>query len=162
MRNTLALQSKVARAVAEQIRLKLSSQQQNKLKSAPDVNAEAHEAYLKGRFFWNKRTGEDLRRAVAYFNQAIEKEPNYAQAYSGLADSYALMGDWECGALAPKVAFPKARAAALKLWRSTTRWARHTPLSRFLWTSSTGTGSPQRRNIEEPFNSVRTMRRPIR
>jgi TolB-like protein/DNA-binding winged helix-turn-helix (wHTH) protein/Flp pilus assembly protein TadD len=114
LRNTLALQNKVARAIAEQIRIKLSSREHVELKNVQDVNAEAHEAYLKGRFFWNKRTGEDLKKAVEYFSQAIEKDPNYAHAYSGLADSYALMGDWEYGVMAPKEAFPKARAAATK------------------------------------------------
>jgi TolB-like protein/DNA-binding winged helix-turn-helix (wHTH) protein/Flp pilus assembly protein TadD len=114
LRNTLALQNEVARAVADQIRIKLSSQEQIALKRVRNVNAEAYEAYLKGRFFWNKRTGEGLRKAVEYFNEAIDKDPNYAQAYSGLADSYALMGDWEYGILSPKEAFPKARAAATK------------------------------------------------
>ena len=74
----------------------------------------AHEDYLKGRYFWNKRTGEDLKKAVEYFNRAIEKDPKYARAYSGLADSYALMGDWEYGVLAPREAFAKAKAAASK------------------------------------------------
>ena len=114
LRNTLVLQNKVARAIADQIRIKLSSQEQRALKNVRNVNSEAHEAYLKGRFFWNKRTGDDLKKAVEYFNQAIAKDPSYAQAYSGLADSYALMGDWEYAVLAPKEAFPKARAAATK------------------------------------------------
>jgi tetratricopeptide (TPR) repeat protein len=78
------------------------------------VNPEAYEAYLKGRYFWNKRTADGLKKAIDYFNQAIEKDPNYAQAYTGLADSYALSGDWEYGVLAPKEAFPRAKAAATK------------------------------------------------
>ena len=78
------------------------------------VNPEAYEAYLKGRYFWNKRTADGLKKAIDYFNQAIEKDPNYAQAYTGLADSYALLGDWEYGILAPKEAFPRAKAAATK------------------------------------------------
>jgi TolB-like protein/tetratricopeptide (TPR) repeat protein len=111
LRDTLALQNKVARTIAQQIRVKLKPQERSESKI---VNPEAHEAYLKGRYFWNRRTGEGLRMAVDYFNQAIAKDPNYAQAYSGLADSYALMGDWEYGVLAPKEAFPKAMAAATK------------------------------------------------
>ena len=114
VRNVLTLQRKVARAIAGQIRIKLSSQEQMELKNTQEVNAEAHEEYLKGRFFWNKRTGEDLKRAVDHFNRAIAHDPNYAQAYSGLADSYALMGDWEYGVLSPQEALPKARAAATK------------------------------------------------
>jgi TolB-like protein/DNA-binding winged helix-turn-helix (wHTH) protein/Flp pilus assembly protein TadD len=114
LRDTFALQQKVARAIAEQIQIKLNPQQQRGLKSPRTVNAEAHEAYLKGRYFWNKRTADGLKKALEYFNEAIEKDPNYAQAYSGLADSYALMGDWEYGVLAPKEALPKARVAATK------------------------------------------------
>ena len=107
----LTLQKKVARSIAEQIRIKLN---QTELKHLKTVNAEAYEAYLKGRYFWNKRTGDGLKKAIDYFNQAIEKDPNYAQAYSGLADAYALMGDWEYGVLPPMEAFPKAKAAATK------------------------------------------------
>ncbi len=114
LRDTLALQSKVAREIAEQIRIKLNPAERAGLKNVKVVNQEAHEDYLKGRYFWNKRTGTDLKKAVDYFSQAIEKDPNYADAYSGLADSYALMGDWEYGVVAPQEAFPKAKAAASK------------------------------------------------
>jgi TolB-like protein/DNA-binding winged helix-turn-helix (wHTH) protein/Flp pilus assembly protein TadD len=113
-RDTLALQNKVARNIAEQIRIKLNPQEQAVLKSVKVVNPEAYDDYLKGRYFWNKRTADGLKKAIDSFNQAIEKDPNYAQAYSGLADSYALAGDWEYGLLAPKQAFPKAKAAARK------------------------------------------------
>jgi Flp pilus assembly protein TadD len=114
LRDTLTLQNKVARAIAEQIRINLNAQEQATLKHGKVVDPQAYEAYLKGRYFWNKRTGEDLERAVEYFSRAIERDPNYAQAYSGLADSYALLGDWEYGVLAPREAFPRAKAAAVK------------------------------------------------
>ena len=114
LRDILALQKKVARSIAEQIRIKLNPNERTELNHPKAVNAEAYEAYLKGRYFWNKRTGEGLKKAIGYFNQAIEKDPNYAQAYTGLADSYALMGDWEYGVLPPTEAFPKAKAAATK------------------------------------------------
>ncbi len=114
LRDILALQSKVARSIAEQIRIKLNPGGQTKLSHPKAVNAEAYEAYLKGRYFWNKRTGEGLKKAVDYFNEAIEKDPNYAQAYTVLADSYALMGDWEYSVLPPREAFPKAKAAAVE------------------------------------------------
>ena len=114
LRDTLALQNTVARSIAEQIRINLSPQEQAVLKSAKVVNPEAYEAYLKGRYFWNKRTGDSLKTAVDYFNQAIAKDPNYAPAYTGLADAYALLGDWQYAVLTPKEAFPKAKAAAIK------------------------------------------------
>jgi TolB-like protein/Tfp pilus assembly protein PilF len=114
LRDTLRLQNKVARAIAEQIRINLNAQEQVTLTRGRVVDPQAHEAYLKGRYFWNKRTGDDLTKAVEYFNQAIERDPNYAQAYSGLADSYALLGDWEYGVLPPTEALPRAKAAAIK------------------------------------------------
>jgi TolB-like protein/DNA-binding winged helix-turn-helix (wHTH) protein/Tfp pilus assembly protein PilF len=114
LRDTLTLQNKVARAIADQIRINLNAQEQATLLHGKVVDPQAHEAYLKGRYFWNKRTGEDLTKAVEYFNQAVERDPNYAQAYSGLADSYALLGDWEYGVLPPTEALPRAKAAAVK------------------------------------------------
>jgi tetratricopeptide (TPR) repeat protein len=114
LRDILALQKEVARSIAEQIRIKLNPNERTELNHPKVVNPEAYEAYLKGRYFWNKRTGEGLKKAIGYFNQAIDKDPNYARAYTGLADSYALMGDWEYGVLPPAEAFPKAQAAAAK------------------------------------------------
>jgi TolB-like protein/DNA-binding winged helix-turn-helix (wHTH) protein/Flp pilus assembly protein TadD len=114
VRDTLALQNQVARSIADEIRISLSPQEQAVLKSAKVVNPEAYEAYLKGRYFWNKRTANSLKTAVDYFNQAIAKDPNYAEAYTGLADTYALLGDWQYAVLTPKEAFPKAKAAAIK------------------------------------------------
>jgi TolB-like protein/DNA-binding winged helix-turn-helix (wHTH) protein/Flp pilus assembly protein TadD len=113
-RDTLALQSQVARSVAEQIRATLNRQEQVALAKSKTVNPMAYEAYLKGRYFWNKRTGDGLRTAIQYFNRAIEADATYAEAYSGLADSYALSGDWEYGVLSPQDAFRKATEAATK------------------------------------------------
>ena len=114
IRDTLALQSSVSRTIAGQIRATLDRQEQAALDKSKAVNPEAYEAYLKGRYFWNKRTGDGLRKAIAYFSHAIEVDPNYAEAYSGLADAYALSGDWEYGVLSPQEAFRQARAAATK------------------------------------------------
>jgi tetratricopeptide (TPR) repeat protein len=114
LRDTLALQNQVARAIAEQIRISLNPQEQAALKNVKVVNPQAYESFLKGRYFWNKRTANGLRAAVAYFNQAIEEDPGYAQAYSGLADAYALLGDWQYAVMTPKEALPKAKAAAIK------------------------------------------------
>ena len=112
--DALMLQNKVARAIAAQVRVSLNAQEQATLTHAKVVDPQAHEAYLKGRYFWNKRTGDDLKKAVEYFSQAIERDPSYAQAYSGLADSYALLGDWEYGVFSPTEALPRAKAAAVK------------------------------------------------
>src|ERR1700739_3597911 len=112
--DVLTLQSQVAHAIADEIRVSLNSQEQALLKNKKTVDPEAYEAYLKGRYFWNKRTANGLQSAVAYFHQAIEQDPNNAPAYSGLADSYALLGDWQYAVMSPREAFPKAKAAAIK------------------------------------------------
>jgi TolB-like protein/DNA-binding winged helix-turn-helix (wHTH) protein len=114
VRDALQLQDKVARAIADGIRVTVSSQEQALLENPKIVNPAAYDAYLKGRYFWNKRTEQGLKRAVDYFDQARAIDPNYARAYSGLADTYALLGDWEYGVLTPPKAYPQAKAAAIK------------------------------------------------
>jgi TolB-like protein/DNA-binding winged helix-turn-helix (wHTH) protein/Tfp pilus assembly protein PilF len=113
LRDTLALQNRVASAIADQIRISLTPQEQAALKDVKVVNPEAYESYLKGRYFWNKRTADGLKVALAYFKQAIEEDPKYPKAYSGLADTYGLLGDWQYGVMTPKEAFPEAKAAAI-------------------------------------------------
>jgi len=114
LQDTIAMQNTVARAIAEQIQVTLNPREEAALKKSKTLKPEAYEAYLKGRYFWNKRTGEGLNKAIDYFQHAIDTDPEYATAYSGLADSYALLGDWEYGILPPQDAFPRAKAAATK------------------------------------------------
>ena len=114
IRDTLVLQNRVARAIAEQIHVTLNRHEQAALGNSRAVNPEAYEAYLTGRYYWNKRTGDGLKKAIEYFSHAIERDPTYAAAYSGLADAYALSGDWKYGVLSPQDAFAKAKAAATK------------------------------------------------
>jgi tetratricopeptide (TPR) repeat protein len=108
----LALQDEMARAIANEIKVKLTPQEQARLSSARPVNPEAHEAYLKGRYEWNTRTEEGLKKSLRYFEQAIALEPSYAAAYAGLADSYMVL--WNNGFLGPDECIPNARPAALK------------------------------------------------
>jgi len=114
LRDTLPLQNNVARAIADQIRISVNPQEQAALRNVRVVNPVAYESYLKGRFFWNKRTADGLKVALAYFNEAIDEDPKYAQAYSGQADTYALLGDWQYAVMTPKEALPQAKAAAMK------------------------------------------------
>ena len=114
LRDTLALQNDVARAIADQIRISVNPQEQAALRNVTVVNPVAYESYLKGRYFWNKRTADGLKVALAYFNEAIDEDSKYAQAYSGLADTYALLGDWQYAVMTAKEALPKAKAAAMK------------------------------------------------
>src|SRR5438105_4095365 len=101
-----------AKTIADTLQAKLSGSEKNAISKKPTANPEAYELYLKGRFFWNKRTGADLKRAIDYFNQAIAKDPNYALAYAGLADSYTLLSVFS--AASPQDSIPQARVAAKK------------------------------------------------
>jgi TolB-like protein/DNA-binding winged helix-turn-helix (wHTH) protein/Tfp pilus assembly protein PilF len=114
LRDTLTLQNTVASAIAEQIRINVSPREQAALKAVKVVDPEALQACLKGRYFWNKRTADGLKRARDYFEQAIAKDPTYAQAYSGLADTYALLGDWQYAVMNVRDALLKAKASAIK------------------------------------------------
>jgi TolB-like protein/Flp pilus assembly protein TadD len=114
LRDTLALQNSLARTIAEQIRVTLTQQEETALQTPRPVNPAAYEAYLRGRYFLNKRTGDGLKTAIEYFTHAIEMDQSYAAGYSGLADAYALSGDWKYGILAPREAFTQAEAAATK------------------------------------------------
>jgi len=106
------VESEIAKTIAETLRAKLSGSEQNAIAARPTESTDAYQLYLRGRFFWNKRTGENLNRAADYFNQAIAADPNYALAYVGLADSYVLMPLY--GAGTPRDCYPKAKAAAEK------------------------------------------------
>jgi TolB-like protein/tRNA A-37 threonylcarbamoyl transferase component Bud32/Flp pilus assembly protein TadD len=112
MRDVLELQSEVAQAIANEIKIKVTPQEQVRLARARPVSPEAHEAYLKGRYYWNLRTQEGLKKGIEYFQQAIEKDPGCALAYVGLADSYLNLIGWDLAA--PREAYPRAKAAALK------------------------------------------------
>jgi TolB-like protein/Flp pilus assembly protein TadD len=112
--NALVLQSRVARDIAQRVEAALTFPEQLALAKPRAVKPEAFEDYLKGRYFWNKRTSDGLRAAIACFERAIERDPSFAAAHSGLADAYALAGDWEYGVLAPRKAFIKAQAEAAK------------------------------------------------
>jgi TolB-like protein/Tfp pilus assembly protein PilF len=112
LRDVLVLQREVASAIANEIKIKVTPQEQAQLARARPVSPEAHEAYLRGRYYWNLRTEDGLKRGIEYFLQAIEKDPGYALAYAGLADSYAVMSGWNL--MAPKEGYPRAKAAAFK------------------------------------------------
>src|SRR5437879_5874295 len=107
-----AVESEIAKTIAETLQAKLTGAEKSSIAKAPTANPEAYELYLKGRFFWNKRTGADLRKAIDYFNQAIAKDPNYALAYVGLADSYLLLSSY--AAVSPGESLPPARSALKK------------------------------------------------
>ncbi len=104
------IETEIAKTVAETLQAKLSGSEQHAIAARPTENTEAYELYLKGRFFWDKRTGENLKRSIDYFNQATAADPNYALAYVGLADCYLLLEDY--GGAPANETYPKAKAFA--------------------------------------------------
>ena len=112
-RDLMALQDDMARDIANEIRVTLTPEDRKRLASSRPIDPHAYEAYLRGRLFWTRRTEEDLKKAKEYFEQVIAKEPGYAPAYSGLADTYFYLG-YAWGHMAPREALPLSRAAALK------------------------------------------------
>jgi eukaryotic-like serine/threonine-protein kinase len=114
LRDVLALQSDVARAIADEIQVKLSPQERTRLARSRPVDPAAYEAFLKGRHLWYRRSPDALARALEFLQQAITLDPSHALAHAGLADTYATVG-WDLfGLSAPSESFPKARQAAQK------------------------------------------------
>jgi tetratricopeptide (TPR) repeat protein len=104
------VQEQIAKEVSEKLRLRPTGEEQKRLAKRYTENPEAHQLYMKGRFLWNRRTPETLRQATEYFQRAIDKDPGYALAWSGLADSYAVYAVYDL--LPPKEAVPKTKEAA--------------------------------------------------
>jgi eukaryotic-like serine/threonine-protein kinase len=114
MSDLLVTQREIAREIVDKLRLKVSGEEKGLAKHYTESN-EAYQLYLRGRFYWSKRTEEGMRRSIEYYQQSIEKDPNFALAYSGLADAYDLLGAPDAtGAMPADEAMPKAKAAALK------------------------------------------------
>ena len=111
-RDVLLLQSEVARAIARQIEVVITPEETRRLAIAPRVDPAAQEAYLRGRYAWNKTTEEGWNKAIAYFNEAIEKDPGFALAWAGLGEAYAFLGEFSI--LVPGDTYPRAEAAATR------------------------------------------------
>ncbi len=108
----LAVQDDISREISERLRLRLTGEEKTRVAKRPTENIEAYQLYLKGRYYWNKRTEEGFHKAIEYFSEAAEKDRNYALAHAGLADSYILLGEYNV--LPAKEAYAKAREAAAK------------------------------------------------
>jgi TolB-like protein/Flp pilus assembly protein TadD len=110
--DVFAIESEIAKSIADTLKAKLTDSEEHAISARPTENTKAHQFYLKGRYFWNKRTGPDLQTAIDYFKQAIEQDSNYALAYAGLADSHVLLPYFGAGTLQQSI--PPANAAAQK------------------------------------------------
>lgn len=112
--DVLALQNRVSSAIVDEIRINLTKEDKERLARKPAVGPEAYEDYLKGRYYWNKRSSEGFARAIGYFEEATRKDPQYALAYAGLADCYGIIGATIYGSVPAAEAAPKAKAAAIR------------------------------------------------
>jgi eukaryotic-like serine/threonine-protein kinase len=136
----IALQGDIAHDVATKLQLKLSGHAEQMMMKAYTANPEAYQLYLKGRFYWNKRNGDALKQAASFYQQAIDKDPGYALAYAGLAETYVLFPEYSVGS--PKESLEKAKAAASRaLALDDTLAEAHTALAMYLvtqwdWSSS--------------------------
>jgi len=111
--DVFAVQQEISQQISEKLRVRLTGEDRTRLAKRGTTNPEAYQLYLQGRYAFNRRGAESLKRAIQYFEQATALDPNYAQAYVGLADAYhVISGYW--GGLPPKESFPKAKTAALK------------------------------------------------
>jgi serine/threonine-protein kinase len=110
----LDIETEISSEISEKLLLRLTREERQQLARRPTDNVEAYHSYLKGRYCWNKRTDEDVRKAIEYFKKAIDSDPSYALAYAGLADAYLVLGGFGIATLAPKDSYPKAREAAIR------------------------------------------------
>src|SRR5262249_36936943 len=108
-----AVQSDITKQISEKLRLKITGGRKRRAKQQT-TDPKAYQLYIKGRYHWNKRTTEALKNAIQCFSDAIDMDPLYALAYSGIADAWAMIGDNGIGAVSPREAFARARAAAAR------------------------------------------------
>jgi TolB-like protein len=147
-----SVESDIAKTIADTLQAKLTGLEQTAVSKKPTANSEAYELYLKGRFFWNKRTGQDLKIACDYFQKAIDADSQYATAYAGLAESYTLIPLF--GAGTPQEYFPKAKAAAQRAIELEETSAEHTLPSAYCFVSPMLTLPTQRRSLSARLSST--------
>ena len=114
LRDVLTLQNDVARQIATAVGIKLTAGERARLASSREINPDAHEAYLRGIFYWKQLSCDGFKKGLAYFEQSADKDPHFALAYSGIAASYSIMADWGCAPQAEYEALRQSKAAALK------------------------------------------------
>jgi TolB-like protein/Tfp pilus assembly protein PilF len=110
--DVVAIQEEIAHEIFERLRLSLTGDEKKRVNKRPTLDAQAYQDYLRGQFYWNKRTADGVKKGIEYFQRAIERDPGYTLPYVGLADCYNILGFYAYAA--PRDAFPKAKAAALK------------------------------------------------
>jgi TolB-like protein/Tfp pilus assembly protein PilF len=114
LNDILAIQEEISTEISGKLQLRLTGDERRRMAKRYTQNAEAYQLYLKGRYYWNKKMADGFNRGIDYFQQAIDLDPNYAPAYAGIATSYTNLANYNFALIAPKEAWPKAKAAAMK------------------------------------------------
>jgi len=114
MRDIFAIQDEITRAIVQNLKMQRLNEEQGTLITPYTDNLEAYSLYLKGRYFWNRRTVDAIESSITYFQQAVQKDPDYALAHVGLADAYIVLAYSSYGAMNPRQAYPTAKEAVLK------------------------------------------------
>jgi TolB-like protein len=119
----LTVQEDISRRISEKLKGRLTSEEETRLAKRPTANSEAYQLYLQGRYWWNKRNPEALQKGLQFFQQAVEKDPGYALAHVGIADSYDLLSSFAYDAMPPREAMPRAKAGGFKgAWPGPRAW----------------------------------------
>ena len=155
--DVLALQAELASAIAREMNVRLTPSEQSRLTAAPTVNPEAHDAYLKGRYFFNRPSDENLQKAIAQYEEAVKLSPDFALAFSGLSDAY-LWAGYNEGFLTATAARPKAKAAAEKAVALDDIPPKRTRRSRSSNCSTNTTGQDASENSVGRWRSIPTTR----
>ena len=153
--DVLELQTEIAREIAVNLRLNLTKRDVKHFPRTDTASAEAYRLYLKGRYFWNKRTAEWMKKGIEYFGQALDCDPNYAPAYSGLADSYISLAT--VGALSPSASIPKAKAAANKALEINDRLAEAHAALGFIESNYDWNWSVSKKHFQRAAETIRIM-----
>ncbi len=158
LKDVLSLQDEVADQIASQVGIKVAAGQQTRVASVRQIDPEAHEAYLKGDFYWSRSNCDGSQKGLVYYQQAVSKDPSFAAAYVGLSQAYFTLGDWGC--LPYKEAFSqiKSRGAQKKRSSLTLLWGQLTPCLQASHISMNGIGTKPTGNTARPFSSIRITR----
>ena len=148
-----AVQEEMAGEIVKSLRVRLSTEEREALMRRYTEDSVAYRAYLRGRYQWNKRTRDGFLRAIGHFEEAIDRDPSYALAYSGIADSYNVLGYYNY--LSPREAYPRPSRRPRGPWTSTSRWRRRTRRWATRASSSIGTGQARSRRSAAPWSSTR-------
>ena len=151
----LAVQEEMSTEISEKLRFKLICEERKRLSRRYTQNTEAYQLYLKGRYYWNKKTAAGFNKGIEYFQKAVEVDANYAPAYAGLATCYTNLANYNYALISPKEAWGRPKRRLTRRLRSMIAWPRLTPRWHWWPINGRGTGRKPKRNSDEPSSWIR-------